>query len=220
MKVKLYMLNKLLQVYENKILNERTKRNLGWLGWSYIILCGISLIMFLIFEILHLYLLSVISVVMIVLWSIAFSVISNKVIRLNEQDLKQFKTEMVDKFADILKQADLNSKEAIEVIICQCKEYEDTKSKIFFGDCFKSVFTMLIYPIITAVSTIIVKNMSDQYMTEWSVFIIGMIIIIYVIVAVIYPMVSDYINKYKRIAKMMRHDLEYILAMDKWITSK
>lgn len=79
---------------------------------------------------------------------------------------------------------------------------------------------MLIYPIITAVSTIIVKNMSDQYMTEWSVFIIGMIIIIYVIVAVIYPMVSDYINKYKRIAKMMRHDLEYILAMDKWITGK
>lgn len=122
---------------------------------------------------------------------------------------------MVDEFADILKQADLlNSKEVIEVIICQCKEYEDTNSKIFFGDCFKSVFTMLIYPIITAVSTIIVKNMSDQYMIEWCVFIIGMIIIIYVIVAVIYPMVSDYINKYKRIAKMMRHDLEYIFAMD------
>ena len=74
---------------------------------------------------------------------------------------------------------------------------------------------MLIYPIITAVSAIIVKNMSDQYMIEWSVFIIGMIIIIYVMVALIYPVVSDYTNKYKRIAKMMRNDLEYILAMEK-----
>ena len=209
------MLNKLLQVYENKILNERTKRNLGWLGWSYIILCGISLIMFLIFEIFHLYLLAVISVGLLALWSIAFSIIVNKVIRLNEQDLKRFKAETVDKFADILKESGLNSKESIEVIICQCKEYEDTKSKSFFGDRFKSVFTMLIYPIITAVSAIIVKNMSDQYMIEWSVFIIGMIIIIYVMVALIYPVVSDYTNKYKRIAKMMRNDLEYILAMEK-----
>lgn len=204
------MINKLLQVYENKILNERTKNNLGRGGWLYIILSGVALLSFWIFEILHLYIESVISMGILILLTIIFSIISNKVVKIDEQDLKDFKSETVDKFAAILKETGLGDTDTLDVIISQCKEYENNKSDGVWSERFKTIFTMLIYPILTAVSAVIVKNMSDKYMIEWSIFIIGMIIIIFIMVALIYPVVADYTNKYKRIAKMMRQDLEYI----------
>lgn len=209
------MLNKLLQIYENKIINERTKRDLGWFGWTYIIISILCLILFLVFELLHLFIGAIISIGILVVSAVVFSMIANRIFKTDEQALKLFRKETIDKFSDILKNADLDSKDMIQVMIKQCKKYEKTKSDFFMLDPFKSVFTMLIYPIITAVAAIIVKNMSDEYMIEWSIFIIGMIVVVYVMVALIYPILSDYTNKYKKIAKMMREDLEYILVMKK-----
>lgn len=209
------MLNKLLQIYENKIINERTKRDLGWFGWTYIIISILCLILFLVFELLHLFIGAIISIGMLVVSAVVFSMIANRIFKTDEQALKLFRKETIDKFSDILKNADLDSKDMIQVMIKQCKKYEKTKSDFFMLDPFKSVFTMLIYPIITAVAAIIVKNMSDEYMIEWSIFIIGMIVVVYVMVALIYPILSNYTNKYKKIAKMMREDLEYILVMKK-----
>lgn len=207
------MLNKLLQVYENKILSEKTKKDLGWLGWGYIILGVVCLVSFLIFEIIHSYVAAVISITLLVVVSVAFIIVSNKLFKYDEQNLKQYKTETVDKFQEILKETGLYGEKTIKVIISQCEEYENDKGEIFWGERFKAVFTLVIYPVMTAVAAVIVKNMSDHIMIEWSIFIIGMIIIVYVMIALIYPVIADYTNKYKRIAKMMRQDLEYILAI-------
>ena len=190
------MLNKLLQVYENKILSEKTKKDLGWLGWGYIILGVVCLVSFLIFEIIHSYVAAVISITLLVVVSGAFIIVSNKLFKYDEQNLKQYKTETVDKFQEILKETGLYGEKTIKVIISQCEEYENDKGEIFWGERFTAVFTLVIYPIMTAV-----------------VAVIGMIIIVYVMIALIYPVIADYTNKYKRIAKMMRQDLEYILAI-------
>ena len=87
------MLNKILQVYENKILSEKTKKDLGWLGWGYIILGVVCLVSFLIFEIIHSYVAAVISITLLVVVSVAFIIVSNKLFKYDEQNLKQYKTE-------------------------------------------------------------------------------------------------------------------------------
>lgn len=206
-------MQKLLRLYECKILNKRSKRNLGKVGWTYIILSTIALVSFFVFELLHLNIGALISMAAIIAISIIFTIIANKITEISEEDFSKYKEETVDKFAEILKDIGIDNVNEITVIIKQCKEYEkDNKTNMFGGERFKSVFTLLIYPILAAVVSVIVSKMSNEDMVAWSIFIIGMIIIIYVMIALIAPVISDFVNKYKNVAKMMRHDLEYIRA--------
>ncbi len=205
------MMQKLLQLYECKILNERSKRNLGKFGWTYIILAGVCLISFLVCEWLRKDVGAISSSIALLVVSIVFIIIANKIIQTNESDVVKFKEETVDKFTEILKNVGIDNEDTITVIIDQCKEFEkDTKTSMFSGERFKSVLTLLIYPILAAVVSVIVSKKSDEDMVAWAIFIIGMIIIIYVMLALIAPVISDFVNKYKNMARMMRQDLEYI----------
>lgn len=49
------MVKKLLQVYENRILNERSKGRLGVLGWGYIIANLVLFILFFVCQLMHWY---------------------------------------------------------------------------------------------------------------------------------------------------------------------
>ncbi len=208
------MMQKLLRVYECKIINERSKQNIGKFGWTYIILNIICLIIFLVCELLHSNIGALISIVVMIMISIIFTKIVNKIVKISEQDFLEYKKETIDKFVEILKRIGIDNADAITVIINQCKEYEgEDRTSRFSGENFKSVFTLLIYPILTAVASIIVSKMSNQDMVAWSIFIVGMIIIIYVMIALISPVISDFVNKYKNMTKMMRQDLEYIKVM-------
>lgn len=208
------MVQKLLQLYECKILNERSKRNLGKFGWTYIILTVICLINFLACEWLHNNAGAIISLLVLLIISMVFTIIANKITQTTESDVAKFRKETVDKFTKILKTVGIDNAATITVIINQCKEYEkNTKTSLFWVEGLKFVFTLLIYPILTAVAAVIVSKMSDEDMVAWTIFIIGMIIIIYVMVALIVPIISGFVNKYKNMAKMMRYDLEYIRVM-------
>lgn len=206
------MLNMLLQVYEKKILQEGRK-DLRWFGLLYIVICSVSMFFYLLFGVMRKYIAAVIAIAVLIIVSIIFMIIVNKFVKYDEQSLKRYKEETVDKFRIILKEAELDRKTTIEVIISQCEEYEKRKGSNLFGEWFKSVFTLIVYPIITACAAIIVKDMSDQHKIEWSIFIICMIIIVYIMFTLLYPVIDGFVNKYKIIAKMMRQDLEYILTM-------
>ena len=208
------MVKKLIFVYENKIIKEEPKKRLGAFGWIYIILSVICILGFFVFEYLHFDIGALIAMGLFILISIAFVQIANYMVSPDENTLVDFKNKTVDKFSKILETGELNNKESIEVIINQCKEYEESKNIIFGGTHFKEVFTLAIYPIITAAVAIIVKDIPDKNKIEWSIFWIGVIVIMYMIIELIYPIIDDYLNKYQRIAKMMRHDLEYLLAIE------
>ena len=64
----------------------------------------VCLVSFLIFEIIHSYVAAVISITLLVVVSVAFIIVSNKLFKYDEQNLKQYKTETVDKFQEILKE--------------------------------------------------------------------------------------------------------------------
>lgn len=146
--------------------------------------------------------------------SIIFIIITNKIMRTTEADYLEFKKETIDKFIPILKELGIDNEKKLTVMIDQCKEYEDNgRISLFGGERFKSIFTLLIYPILAAIASTIVSKMPTSDMVAWSVFIIGMIIVIYIMVALIEPVIYDYVNKYKNIARIMRADLEYIRAI-------
>lgn len=207
------MLNKLLYVYECKILKEHKKDKMTYLGWGYILLTIICAALCLFFEIKEHYAAFFISLGIIVVLSIFLAVFDYRNMKYDTEDLAVYKSQNIDKFANILLEAGINNLDTLDVIIAQCKEFEQEKNGILWGEGFKSLFTMLIYPILTVAATIVVKNMSDENMFTLSVLMIGAILIIFVIVSQIYPMVKNYFNKSKRIAETMRHDLEYIRSM-------
>lgn len=208
------MVKKLLQVYENRILNERSKGRLGVLGWGYIIANLVLFILFFVCQLMHWYWGAVWLMFILVGVSIIFIIITNKIMRTTEADYLEFKKETIDKFIPILKELGIDNEKKLTVMIDQCKEYEDNgRISLFGGERFKSIFTLLIYPILAAIASTIVSKMPTSDMVAWSVFIIGMIIVIYIMVALIEPVIYDYVNKYKNIARIMRADLEYIRAI-------
>lgn len=208
------MLKKLLQVYENQILKERTKKNLTWIGWLYIVISGIIFMSFAVLAFFHFYYQAIAAILIFLIGTVILGNVANKQIKDNEESLKQFKDKKIEKLKNILNESELGSKEVISVIISQCKEYEASKDPSFFGDNFKSVFEMLIYPIVTTIVAIISNNITEQDRLEGLILIIGIIISIYILIAVIKPIILESINKYKIISKMMRNDLEYILALE------
>ena len=138
----------------------------------------------------------------------------NKITEKQKSDTIEMKRDRINKLKEMLKEdtVAMGNAEHIRVLITQAKEFEAEKNDFSQFENFKNFFFMIIYPILTSITAIIIKDMSDVDIITLAIVGIGFIFCVYAIVALLTPQLQRYLNKYHDAAKIMRRDLEIILA--------
>ena len=87
---------------------------------------------------------------------------------------------------------------------------ENNKPTNWF-DPIRSYFFMIIYPIITAVAAIVIKDMETDEVIQIAAIVIALLVEIFIIGFAIYPVIRDWLNKDIYLARRFKEDLQYVL---------
>lgn len=130
----------------------------------------------------------------------------------NLQSMQLYKEKRIDTLMDLLKkeEIDMYDNEAIGWLIEMSDNYvgKHTRDNVF--DPIKSYFIMIIYPIICATSAIVASDMKVDDVVSIAILIIGVLIELFAIGFVIYPIVKDFMNRNNIMAETFKEDLQYI----------
>lgn len=208
----------ILEQYKNEIYNKNNFKSFKELTLEekvmLILLIGTS-VGFLVLIFMKHIILAAISILILVADIIAMMKYSDKHWKkTNMESMQKYKERKIDELIKLLKKPEvmLYGEKEINWLLNMCESaINDNKNGSSFLNPIKTFFSMLIYPIIGAVAAIVVKDMNSNDIVKIAALTIGLLVEIFVIFYMLYPMVDDYLNRNKKLIKAFKEDLQYIL---------
>lgn len=207
----------ILEEYMNSIYNNNNTRTFREFSitekvMSFVLISsGIGFLVFMLLNILYAYGISLIILIVDMIFIIRYS--DRRCKKSNLILVEEYKNNKLEKLTKLLKYKEWNlyNSKGIAWIIEMCNQkLSEEKTLLTYINPVKTFFGSIIYPIIAAVTAIVINDMDSVEVVRLAILVIGILVEIFAIGYMVLPLFEGVANKKKEIIKKLRDDLKYL----------